>query len=985
MRAFVIRGFGQKAGVDFDRVHEELIGPALRQVGADGGTTGEIVEAGNIREDMFRELVNADLVVADISVQNANVFYELGIRHAVRNRATVLIRAQIDNVPFDLLTDRYLPYDPASASASVPGLVQVLRETLAIERDDSPVFRLLLGFDSGPQAAMATIPRDLAEDIKRARREGNAGVLRLLAEEVKGLRFEEAALRAVAKASEGVGDNAAACSAWELIRSGRPGDYDANYALANVYRRLGELEWSGQAIDRALGNDMLTPFQRAELYALRASNSKRSWRKQWSAAEAQDKARFALGLPELRSCRRDYRRGFKADLNNWYPGLNALAMVKITLALADLCPDDWRNMFGTEAEAEAKRGRLEAEGIALTSTVQASLNLARERQGRSETVDLWIDVGAADLLFLTSDEPERVASAYTAAMSSDLGSDAQRSIRDQIEMYEELGIFRENAEAVLALLPRPRETATEKSHPLVFAGHMIDAPDRAHKRFPADCEEAARTAIRQAVEEIAESARRKNEQIIGMAGALNGGDLLFHEACHDLGIKTVVFLPVPEQSYRVTAISGPASDWAERYYAVLENASQVLTLARSEAQPGWLVSRPEYSAWLRSNRWILHHAWAVTADNRVTALALWNGEQGDGPGGVADLVGHARQMGTNVRTLDTEKMFGPFEPPDEGIQDAPDATTPTASDGQDGEAGTGDQILNLAWHYHQQWDKAATTAQARLNAWRLSNLALLVLGALLAAFAAQTWLKGSWPTAFAAASAVALAGAGLIQRQALTTGSTSRWTGARAASEALKAETFRYLARVQPYASSNRAEQLEAQLTVVQDRARDLRVEQQLVTDKQLADADPLPGVKAFGDYLTKRAQEQAKWHRDKIAQHERRAKRLRFWQLAATVAGTVLAAVAGAVQGSHLTAWTAAATTVAAALAAHVAATQHERIASSYAATVDQLDRLIAAVDPKTESADRQAQFVADVERVLATQNEGWTDLLSPSARKRS
>jgi hypothetical protein len=57
MRAFVIRGFGQKAGVDLDRVHVELIGPALQQVGAAGGTTGEIVEAGNVREDMFRELV----------------------------------------------------------------------------------------------------------------------------------------------------------------------------------------------------------------------------------------------------------------------------------------------------------------------------------------------------------------------------------------------------------------------------------------------------------------------------------------------------------------------------------------------------------------------------------------------------------------------------------------------------------------------------------------------------------------------------------------------------------------------------------------------------------------------------------------------------------------------------------------------------------------------------------------------------------------
>src|SRR6266852_1027130 len=116
MRAFVIRGFGQKAGVDFDRVHQELIKPALEEVGAGGGTTGEIVEAGNIREDMFRELVLADVVVADISVHNANVFYELGVRHAMRNRSTVLIRARIDDVPFDLSTDRYLSYDPASAA-----------------------------------------------------------------------------------------------------------------------------------------------------------------------------------------------------------------------------------------------------------------------------------------------------------------------------------------------------------------------------------------------------------------------------------------------------------------------------------------------------------------------------------------------------------------------------------------------------------------------------------------------------------------------------------------------------------------------------------------------------------------------------------------------------------------------------------------------------------------------------------------------------
>jgi hypothetical protein len=201
MRAFVIRAFGQQAGVDFERVHTELIAPALQQAGVDGGgTTGEIVEAGNIREDMFLELYRADIVLADISVHNANVFYELGIRHAARPRSTVLIRARIDEIPFDLRTDRYLRYDPDSPGASLADLVQVLRETLASERVDSPVLRLLPGVTPGPQTSLLDLPRALAEDIEQARENRQAGDLRLIAEEVMGLRFEEAALRAVARA-----------------------------------------------------------------------------------------------------------------------------------------------------------------------------------------------------------------------------------------------------------------------------------------------------------------------------------------------------------------------------------------------------------------------------------------------------------------------------------------------------------------------------------------------------------------------------------------------------------------------------------------------------------------------------------------------------------------------------------------------------------------------------------------------------------------
>lgn len=93
-RAFVVRPFGTRSGIDFDAVDQLLIQPALKNREIEGATTGPILEAGNIREDMFQRLLVTDLVVADVSLHNANVFYELGIRHALQPRRTVLIRAR---------------------------------------------------------------------------------------------------------------------------------------------------------------------------------------------------------------------------------------------------------------------------------------------------------------------------------------------------------------------------------------------------------------------------------------------------------------------------------------------------------------------------------------------------------------------------------------------------------------------------------------------------------------------------------------------------------------------------------------------------------------------------------------------------------------------------------------------------------------------------------------------------------------------------
>ena len=283
--------------------------------------------------------------------------------------------------------------------------------------------------------------------------------------------------------------------------------------------------------------------------------------------------------------------------------------------------------------------------------------------------------------------------------------------------------------------------------------------------------------------------------------------------------------------------------------------------------------------------------------------------------------------------------------------------------------------LELVWQRHRQWSRIADAGRDRLDRWRRRNLRLLVLGAVAAALAAQPWLPG-WATKVAAAAAtLALAFAALIQVNALTTDQTARWTQARSASEALKAEVHRYLIGVAPYAGADRARVLQARLDTVQSR-----VPPALLVDLQttVADGRPLPAPRTFGEYLTGRARQQADWHRERCIIHRQQAQTLRKRQLTATGIGTVLSAVAVWVPAWGLSSWAVAATTIAAAIGTHLAATRRQQIAAGYASTAEQLDRLIAALGPGAAGPERQAVFVADVERVLLAQNKGWTDLLS-------
>ncbi len=240
IRAFIVRPFGTKEGIDFDDVELKLIAPALEALGIEGRTTGEITRQGNIREDMFRLLVLSDIVIADTSIYNANVFYELGIRHGLQERHTLLIRAEgsVDKYPFDLQTDRYLRYDPADPAKGLAAFLDALRSTLASPIKDSPVFQLLPRLKPHDRYALMVVPWDFQEEVERARNARRPGDLRLLANEASGFEWGAGGLRLVGEAQFGIRAFPGARDSFEALRRRDPDDILANFRLGTIYQKL---------------------------------------------------------------------------------------------------------------------------------------------------------------------------------------------------------------------------------------------------------------------------------------------------------------------------------------------------------------------------------------------------------------------------------------------------------------------------------------------------------------------------------------------------------------------------------------------------------------------------------------------------------------------------------------------------------------------------------------------------------------------------
>ena len=337
---FALMPFGQKkdpagAMIDFDAVYRDLIQPAIQDADMEPVRADEEVAGGIIHKPMFERLILCEYAVADLTAANANVFYELGVRHAVRPGSTVLLFANQSRLPFDVEPLRATPYKlsgagvPADIAADRAEISKRLRASHEMAgkgvATDSPIYQLVEGFPEVDHTK-TDIFRDrvrysleLKERLARARKEGIDAV-RAIEEQLGDLIAQESGVvidlflsyRAVKGWNEMIAlveRMPAPLAATVMVRE--------QFALA--LNRAGQ----GERAEGVLLELVRSRGPSSETYGILG----RVYKDRWDAALRRGDQFEARGL--LDKAIGAYLSGFEADWRDAYPGVNAVTLMTL--------------------------------------------------------------------------------------------------------------------------------------------------------------------------------------------------------------------------------------------------------------------------------------------------------------------------------------------------------------------------------------------------------------------------------------------------------------------------------------------------------------------------------------------------------------------------------------------------------------------------------------------------------------------------------
>lgn len=328
---FGIKRGGRGTAVDFDQVYAELLAPAIRKARLEPLRGDQELVGGLIHKPMFERLILSDYAVVDLTTANANVFYELGVRHAVRPYSTVLVSAELGHLPFDLAPERVLRYtldadgapgDPTGDRAALVTALDAARRTAT----DSPVFQLIDDLPT-PQIdrlktdvfrAEAAYSAEIKERLGQARESGT-GAVREIEYELGPLEDVEAGVLVDLLLSY------RAVGAWDdMIRF-------VDAMPAPLARTVLVREQYGFALNRAKRSKdaegvLLEVIDdhgpSSETFGLLGRVYKDRW-------EAERKVSSLRADGDLERAIDAYRRGFESDWRDAYPGVNAVTLMEL--------------------------------------------------------------------------------------------------------------------------------------------------------------------------------------------------------------------------------------------------------------------------------------------------------------------------------------------------------------------------------------------------------------------------------------------------------------------------------------------------------------------------------------------------------------------------------------------------------------------------------------------------------------------------------
>ncbi|HEX6707610.1 MAG TPA: TIR domain-containing protein [Albitalea sp.] len=181
---------------------------------------------------------------------------------------------------------------------------------------------------------------------------------------------------------------------------------------------------------------------------------------------------------------------------------------------------------------------------------------------------------------------------------------------------------------------------------LAYFGHMVDAPGRVAARLPAEKVGALRNTIQGRIE--------KYGALHGFGQAARGTDLIVLEELVKRDLTATVVLPFPAEDFILSSVTDPK--WIARFNKLRGDKQHVTFTAPLEAARPADALLPE--AFAAANREIQRRAieYARRLDQKPIVLAVWDGKEGDGPGGTADAVALWRDEGYEVDVIDVAKL-----------------------------------------------------------------------------------------------------------------------------------------------------------------------------------------------------------------------------------------------------------------------------------------------------------------------------------------